>query len=62
MVAAAKAAEYPWSNLPKFAGKDRLEWLDGSTALAAAQVLLHQIRAVLDGCEEPESIGSAAPY
>jgi REP element-mobilizing transposase RayT len=23
-------------------------------------VLLHQIRAVLDGCEEPESIGSAA--
>jgi len=26
------------------------------------QVLLHQIRAVLDGCKEPESIGSAAPY
>jgi REP element-mobilizing transposase RayT len=36
VVAAAKAAEYPWSSLPRFAGKDRPEWLDGSTALAAA--------------------------
>jgi REP element-mobilizing transposase RayT len=36
VVPAAKAVEYPWSSLPKFAGKDRLEWLDGSTVLAAA--------------------------
>jgi REP element-mobilizing transposase RayT len=36
VVPAGQAVEYPWSSLPKFAGKQRPAWLEGSTALRTA--------------------------